>query len=124
MPAKRQSPEARKENALKRLGTRNPSCTACGEADPRCMELHHVAGRKHHDDTAIVCRNCHRKLSDQQLDHTADLAGQNPMLATIGHYLLGLADLLMLLASTLVQFGRSLIDLAQQPATLGEGHAS
>jgi len=122
MPRKFQIPEARIEKAKRRLGTRNPSCVACGERDPRCMELHHVAGRKHHDDTAIVCKNCHRKLSDQQLDHPSDEAGRNPLLATIGHYLMGLADLFRLLAESLIEFGKWLIDQAQlSPATSKAG---
>lgn len=114
--AKQQGADVREEQRLRRLGTRSPSCVACGETDSRCMELHHVAGQKHHADTAIVCRNCHRKLSDQQLDHPANVVGQNSMLATIGHYLLGLADLLVLLATTLVDFGKALIQAAQEPA--------
>ena len=118
---KHQSNEVREEKRLQRLGTRTPSCVACGETDSRVMELHHIAGQKHHGDTAIVCRNCHRKLSDQQFDHPADQAGQNSMLATIGHYLVGLADLLVLLASTLVEFGKSLIKASQEPAALAEG---
>ena len=104
--------EARKERALRRLGTRTPSCVTCGEDDPRCLELHHIAGEKHHADTAISCRNCHRKLSDQQVDHPTEPAISNPMLATIGHYLIGLADLFRLMAEALVKFGHWLIDQA------------
>lgn len=124
MPTKQLDSETRKEQAYKRLGTRNPSCTVCGEIDPRCMELHHIAGQKHHGDLAIVCRNCHRKLSDDQRDHPIDMLGQNPMLATIGHFLVGLADLFRLLAATLVDFGKSLIDEAQKPKAFGGGDAS
>lgn len=124
MPKTRPDSETRKEQALKRLGTRYPSCTVCGETDPRCMELHHIAGQKHHDDLAIVCRNCHRKLSDDQRDHPVDMPGQNPMLATIGHFLMGLADLFRLLAATLVAFGKSLIDEAQKSTAIGRGDAS
>jgi len=124
MPKARPDSETRKEQAFKRLGTRKPSCTVCGETDPRCMELHHIAGQKHHNDLAIVCRNCHRKLSDDQRDHPVDLLGQNPMLATIGHYLIGLADLFRLLAETLVAFGKWLIDEAQKVSARGLGAAS
>jgi hypothetical protein len=116
MPTKTPDREARREQALKRLGTRNPSCVVCNEGDPLCLELHHIGGQKHHEDLAIVCRNCHRKLSDQQRDHPADTQGQHPTMATIGHYLLGLADLFRLLATSLVQFGTWLIELGQPPA--------
>lgn len=116
MPTKTPDREARREQALKRLGTRNPSCVVCSENDPLCLELHHIAGQKHHDDLSIVCRNCHRKLSDQQRDHPVDTPRQHPTMATIGHYLLGLADLFRLLAASLVQFGTWLIELGQPPA--------
>ena len=69
----------RLEKQFRRLGTRNPVCVGCGEADPYCLELHHAAGRKHDDDVVIVCRNCHRKLTAKQRDHVppeAEPAGE------------------------------------------------
>ena len=46
---------------------------------------------------SIVCRNCHRKLTDQQHDHVLYTTDEpNGELATIGRYLLGLCDLLAL----------------------------
>ena len=103
--------EDRKEQKLRSLGTRDPVCIGCDETDSRCLELHHIAGKKHHEDTAIVCRNCHRKLSDQQLDH-APLVNPKPQaeLADVGFYLLGLCDLLSLVIETLRKFGNSLIN--------------
>ena len=109
-------PEARREQSLRRLGTRQPACVVCGETDPRCMELHHIAQIRHHEDTAIVCRNCHRKLSDDQRDHVMDRHGQDQTLATVGHYLMGLADLFKLMAATLAQLGATLIRQAKSPA--------
>ena len=70
----------RLEKQYRRLRTRNPMCLGCGESDPFCLELHHLAGQKTHDDVGIVCRNCHRKLSNEQCDH-AIWAGSNPMWA-------------------------------------------
>jgi len=45
-----------------------PRCINCGEADIRCLEAHHLAGKP---DTVMVvlCANCHCKLSDVQLDN-------------------------------------------------------
>src|SRR5260221_14626533 len=62
----------------------------CGETDWRCMELDHVAGQRFDETTVILCRNCHRKKSDDQkslppFDPVAD-----PVLAAIGQFLLGL----------------------------------
>jgi len=45
-------------------------CIVCTEDDPRCLELHHVAGRAFADDCVIACCNCHSKLSDMQKDHS------------------------------------------------------
>jgi hypothetical protein len=98
------------------LKTRNPACLGCGELNPFCLELHHIAGQKYHDDIGIVCRNCHRKLSDEQHDHPASSASaQDGTLATIGHYLLGLADFLLMIVNALREFGKQL---------LGQAHAA
>ena len=107
--------ETRKQKALQRLGTQNPICKGCGEDDWRCMEAHHIAGKAHHDDTALLCSNCHRKVTDDQKDHPTDADGEKTKLATIGHFLLGLADLFRLIAERLVEFGRSLLDFANEP---------
>lgn len=102
--------EDRLAKQYRRLGTSNPVCVTCPESDPFCLELHHLAGRKHYDDLAIVCRNCHRKLTEQQKDHVPE--GQTESrgaLETIGHYLLGLADLLVMVAKALREFGAKLL---------------
>lgn len=108
--------EDRKQQQLRRLGTQNPSCVICGESDPAVLEKHHIAGRKHHDDLAIVCRNCHGKLSDKQrgraTSHPPDPPG---MSSTIGRYLLGLADLLEMIIEALRRFGKWLIEASRQP---------
>ena len=100
----------RLEQQYRRLRTRNPVCVACSESYPFCLELHHLAARKHHDDVSVVCRNCHRKLSDGQHDHaTIPTSETEGALTKIGHYLLGLADFLMMIVTTLREFGKQLI---------------
>lgn len=123
MPIANPDSEARRQRAYRRLGTDNPVCVGCGERDPHCFERHHIAGQKHHDQTALVCINCHRKLSDKQKDHPADLPGQDSRLATIGHYVLGLADLLVMIAKALAEFGSWLIGEAQKVPAIAGGHA-
>jgi hypothetical protein len=100
----------RLEKQYRRLGTREPICVGCGESNPFCLELHHLAGQKHHGDTGIVCRNCHRKLTDQQHDH-APPTPSKPITqsATIGRYLLGVADLLLMIVNALRDFGKQLM---------------
>jgi len=112
--------EARKQRRLEALGTNDPICGTCGETDWRCMEMHHVAGRKHDGATVNVCRNCHRKVSDDQKDHPASNPAADPMLQSIGHFLLGLADLLRLAIEKLTEFGHALIERA---ATAGREEA-
>jgi hypothetical protein len=101
--------ERRKQKALERLGTNNPVCVVCGETDWRCLELHHIAGKPFDGALAIVCRNCHRKLSDMQKDHAPVAIAPPNRLESIGHFLLGLADLFALLVEKFREFGRDLI---------------
>jgi hypothetical protein len=106
----RKDKEDRRQQRLRRLRTPNPSCNACSESDSSVLDLHHIAGRAHHEDTAMVCRNDHTRLSDMQLDH--DLAQPTlpkADLAKIGYYLLGLADLLEKIVHTFREFGAQLI---------------
>jgi len=105
--------EIRKQRRLEKLGTNSPICGACGEADYRTLEKHHVAGRKHDPDTVITCRNCHRKVPDDQKDHPAIDANADAMLSAVGMFLLGLADLLELVIDKLAAFGLALIERAK-----------
>ena len=92
---------------LEDLGTRNPVCVVCGEDDPFCLERHHIAGRHHHDDEVIICCNCHRKVTQQQMDRSGAFEpAEYPV--SIGHYLCGLADLFLMIAATLRRFGEQL----------------
>ena len=103
--------EDRLEQQYQRLGKRNPICVSCAEKDPWCLELHHLARRQHHEDVSIICRNCHRKLTDQQRDHVSPMVEESSgKLAVIGHYLLGLCDLLAMLIDTLRGFGEWLLN--------------
>ena len=104
--------ERRKQKALERLGTNNPICVLCGETDWRCLELHHIAGKPFDGALAIVCRNCHRKLSDLQKDHPQPVSAPPDPFEGIGHFLLGLADLFALLVEKLREFGHDLISRA------------
>ncbi|GEM_PF-691663 len=112
--------ETRKQNRLERFGTNMPRCGVCGEADDRCLEAHHVAGRKHDDATVLVCRNCHRKVSDDQRDYPALNPDADAFLDAVGRFLLGLADLLRLIVERLIVFGHELINRAAPNAVGGE----
>ena len=104
--------EIREARRLERLRSNNPLCGECGEADSRCLELHHVADYGCDDGTVILCRNCHKKVTDDQKDHPAFDPDADPMLHSIGRFLLGLADLLKLAIEKLAAFGAALIERA------------
>lgn len=107
---KRTDAEDRKQQRLRRFGTNHPRCVVCGESDPSVLDLHHIAGQVHSDDRSIVCANHHRKLSEKQRDHVPP-GPEKPrgQLEEIGHYLLGLAELLEMTVGTLRTFGTWLI---------------
>jgi hypothetical protein len=108
--SKRRDSEDRRQQQLRRIGTNTPLCLGCGESDPLTFEKHHIAGRRHHEDLATICANCHRKLSHRQLDHAISAASTPKVQRQdIGHYLHGLADLLEMVAATLRRFASSLL---------------
>jgi hypothetical protein len=93
--------ETRRQNAFERLGTDHPICACCGETDWRCMELHHLEGKDFGDTLIIVCRNCHRKLSDVQKDHPPRFGEPPKSNESFAHLLHGVADALSLIANKL-----------------------
>jgi hypothetical protein len=110
--------ERTKQQVLQRLGTDDPHCVTCGESDWRCLERHHIAGRAYDDSIAIVCRNCHRKLSDP--GDNRDAPADPPLLEQVGQFLRGLAALLLMLAVTMQRFGDDLLVAAHHcPAPYG-----
>lgn len=109
--------ETRRQKTFDRLGTDHPICACCPETDWRCMELHHLEGKDFGKTLTIVCRNCHRKLSDAQKDHTTTKLGTPPTTPeSIGHFLQGLADMLLFIAGKLREFGEYLIEQALSQA--------
>ena len=109
--------ETRKQRRLEMIGLNDPRCGMCGETGWQCIELHHVADYARDDMTVLICRNCHRKVSDDQRDHPAFNPSADPMLDAIGHFLLGLADMLRRIVEKLWTFGTALIELAAQTPT-------
>src|SRR5690349_8607640 len=98
--------ETRKQKRLEALGGNRPVCVICGEGDWRTLEQHHIAGQAYGDELCNVCRNCHRKLSDDQKDHPKQTSKNLNNFETIGHLLLGLADFLALLVEKLRECGQ------------------
>lgn len=110
--------ERRRQRAFERFSTDTPLCGVCGERDVRCLEAHHTAGRRHDPATVAVCANCHRKATDAQKDHPLPIPNGDALLESVGHFLLGLADLLSLVIERLSQFGHALIERARADVAL------
>jgi hypothetical protein len=103
--------ERRRQQALERLGTNKPRCVVCGHDDPLALELHHIAARAFDDQQVPVCRNCHRRLSDYQKDHSLGQAKPASEFECIRRFLLGLADLFEMLVRRLREFAGKLAAL-------------
>lgn len=109
MPNAIDDQECRKQSRFHKLGTNSPRCCVCGNADWRVIEEHHPAGRKRDGRVVLVCANCHHILSDAQKDHPKTQPSADDLLAKIGNFLLGLADMLTLVLDCLREFGEALI---------------
>jgi hypothetical protein len=113
--------DVRRENHLRRMGTREPKCANCGENDPATLtgrapdiicyecqakasnrspiERHHPAGQNNDPFTVPIPGNDHRILSDLQKDWPQDTL-RNPTgspLRKAAATMRGFLDLLMLL---------------------------
>jgi hypothetical protein len=104
--------EKRIRKHYERLGFDNPSCLICGESDPRCLQLDHIAGRAHSDDVWPICANDHARRTDFQKDHPPKQAPPREPLEVIGRFLQGLADFLELILTRLRDYGALLIAMA------------
>ena len=116
MDPKKIAREARKQTHLERLGTTTPRCGICGETDWRCLEAHHIAGRHYDPTTAVICRNCHRRLSDDQRDHPKPIDNTPSPQEIWAHMLFGIADFLVLAAETIRGVAEALIAMVRSAA--------
>lgn len=87
--------EARARKAVERIGDPNAKCLICGEPSAQCLEQHHPAGRKFHDETFPLCRNHHSKVSDLQKDHPQCQCDEPNVFEVWGRFCLGLGDILI-----------------------------
>jgi hypothetical protein len=113
-----------KRRRLKKLKTNIPHCGMCGETDWRCIEEHHVAGRRRDPMTVLLCANDHLKVTDDQIDHPSWKECHDPLLDRIGHAMLGLADMFRVVVEWLVEFGHALIERARNHAPIASRNVS
>jgi hypothetical protein len=112
--------ERRRQRALERLGSNKPRCIFCDCDDPLALELHHIAGAAFDHEKVVVCRNCHRRLSDWQKDHALKQNDPPSDLERIAHFLEGLADLFEMLVERLREFAATLTQHVHDHFTGGE----
>ena len=107
--------EDRRQRKLLALEDRNARCSRCGYNRPSGLERHHIAGRKHHEETIVLCRNCHAESSDRQLDQFPFNRPQpRNELATIAFDLKGTTDAIELFLERLRESADHLIELAEK----------
>jgi hypothetical protein len=83
----------------------DPACILCPESDLRCLHRHHVAGRANSTLQVPLCRNCHARQSDEQIDALGDLRrvdGSRSPLTRQAAFQFGFALLLLVLAAGMV----------------------
>lgn len=113
--------EKRRQRRKNELGNLKPKCSICGEKDITTLlkatkatrsflEEHHIAG-SHEGETLQVCRNCHAKLTDKQLDWPEGVIAKEktPEMDAVG-FLFGLANLLEFLAELVYKFASILFE--------------
>ncbi|MEM3442262.1 MAG: hypothetical protein QXM86_00165 [Candidatus Bathyarchaeia archaeon] len=110
--------EKRIQRKINELGTRKLKCAICGEedifalrkADKSLLEEHHIAAG-HEGASIIVCRNCHLKLTDSQLDWPVGLTDKEktPEMRAVAFFM-GLAGILSLLAFWCIKHAKVLYD--------------
>jgi hypothetical protein len=112
----------RTRNELSRVGP--VRCVLCGETDARCLEAHHIYGRANSEEKVIVCRNCHRKLSDRQQDLPEGFLSHKETLPSAE----ALAGMLLSIADLIEEFFRFVVEqlrkLAQRLQSGGELYAT
>jgi hypothetical protein len=116
--------EERLRKAYQRLGTNRPACCCCAETYSHCLELHHIPGQASGNELSIVCRNCHRKLTDAQKDRPGLSTPPPSLEERIARFLLGLGQLLELAAKKLIEFGACLLEIAQAHTAQADGPAA
>ncbi|WP_298873403.1 hypothetical protein [uncultured Bradyrhizobium sp.] len=119
--SKRDDYERRKQSRLHKLGTNNPRCAVCGNSDWRVIEEHHPDTRKRDRLVVLLCSNHHRLVTYDQKEHPSEPQQADQTLASIGNFLLGLADMLALILERLYEYGEALIARSGDVAHLNGG---
>lgn len=118
---KHRDKETREQRRLDRLGSDAPRCAVCGDGDTARLELHHLAGQHFGDELIVLCRNCHRTVTDDQEDHPPPSQPDPPWWERLAHWLLGLADVFRALADQATTWAQFLLGLSGDPPPMPDG---
>lgn len=99
---------------LQQAGFPNPKCALCPESRIWCLELDHLAGRKHDNTCWPLCCNCHEERNFVQRLEPGGCDNPQNQFEVIGRWLLGIAEWLELIIDKLYEFGEYLINRAKQ----------
>ena len=113
----------RKQQAHQRLQSRTPKCAICGEADWRCLEKDHLAGRKFTEELIVLCANCHKKRTDSQKDQPPTVSGPITEQERKGRTVLGVVEHARQLCDLLEPLARELIHEGQITSQENENDA-
>lgn len=108
--------ESRRRKAVERLGMEG-KCPFCGEDDPFCLHVHHVAGQEFDDTTVILCLNHHAKITNAQKDHPPKIENCTDPSEVFAHIVLGIIELLWQIIDMLQRVADHLLDRARQSST-------
>ena len=76
---------ARRKSRQRRRLPADALCIVCGESAPVALEKHHPMGRAHEPDTTVpLCKNCHAKATEGQLDEEVPLSATDNLPDRIG----------------------------------------
>jgi hypothetical protein len=111
--------QAKKWQALRRLGVRDIYCSICGETDPICFEADHIERRKYSDTVCGLCKNCHAKVTArQESEHPPVRTDPEDHFERKAHALLGASTYLALISDRLWEIGEFLLKLKTEGITL------
>jgi len=92
---------ARREAKQRRRVEPDAVCVGCGESAPYLLEEHHVMGKAHGPDrTAPLCKNCHAKATQGQLQEEVPLSATNNTLDRVAAIFDALAAFFRFLADS------------------------
>ena len=104
---------ARREAQQRRRLPPGAVCSTCPESAPYLLEQHHVMGQAHEEKvTIILCKNCHAKATEGQLQEEVPLSPTDSFLDCVAAIFGALAAFFRFLADSLDRLAKQAIAFA------------